>query len=437
VGDQEQRALRITGGARLAGSICISGSKNAALPEMAAALLTKEAVTLNNVPKVRDTFVMGQILGSLGGSTEGEGTVRLNMGGAQASDVPADLGRRMRATILLLGALLGRFGRARLPRPGGDDIGARRVEQHLRGLRQMGAQITETDTEIIAESAGRLRGQRIVFDLPTVTGTENILLAAVVAEGRTEIFNAAREPHVQDLCSLLIKMGAQIDGIGSERLVVDGVWELGGAEHTVIADYLEAGTYALAVAATGGEVRLECSRPEDLNMVLLKLEQAGAHVEAGNGWFRVGRQSKTRLRPNDMSTWTFPGFPTDLQAQYMALMTQADGKTVISEYVHENRFQHVAQLAKMGAGITVEGRLHAVVHGPCRLHGTDVAIPDIRSGAALVIAALCAEGESLLRNSWHVERGYEDMAGKLASVGARIESVTVHEEPVPSEKTYE
>ena len=436
MGDQEQRALRITGGAQLAGSICISGSKNAALPEMAAALLTKETVTLTNVPKVRDTYVMGEILAGLGGSTEGEGSVRMNMAGAQASDVPAVLGRRMRATILLLGALLGRFGRARLPRPGGDDIGARRVEQHLRGLRQMGAQITETDTEIIAESR-RLRGDRIVFDLPTVTGTENILLAAVLAEGRTEIFNAAREPHVQDLCGLLIKMGAQIDGIGSERLVVDGVWELGGADHTVIADYLEAGTYALAVAATGGEVRLECSRPEDLNMVLLKLEQAGAHVESGNGWFRVGRQPKTRLRPNDMSTWTFPGFPTDLQAQYMALMTQAVGKTVISEYVHENRFQHVAQLAKMGAGITVEGRLHAVVHGPCRLHGTDVAIPDIRSGAALVIAALCAEGESLLRNSWHVERGYEDMAGKLASVGARIETVTLDEESVTRDYTYE
>jgi UDP-N-acetylglucosamine 1-carboxyvinyltransferase len=436
VGDQEQRALRITGGVQLAGSICISGSKNAALPEMAAALLTKQTVTLSNVPRVRDTYLMAEILSGLGGSAEGEGTVRLNMEGAQASDVPADLGRRMRATILLLGALLGRFGRARLPRPGGDDIGARRVEQHLRGLRQMGAQVTETDKEIIAE-AERLRGQRIVFDLPTVTGTENILLAAVLAEGRTEIFNAAREPHVQDLCELLVKMGARIEGIGSERLVVDGVRELGGAEHTVIADYLEAGTYALAVAATGGELRLECSRPEDLNMVLLKLEQAGAHIDVGTGSFRVGRQPKTRLRPNDMSTWTFPGFPTDLQAQYMALMTQADGKTVISEYVHENRFQHVAQLAKMGAGITVEGRLHAVVHGPCRLHGTDVAIPDIRSGAALVIAALCADGESLLRNSWHVERGYEDMAGKLASVGARIESVTVHEEPVPSEKTYE
>jgi UDP-N-acetylglucosamine 1-carboxyvinyltransferase len=434
--DREQRALRITGGVQLAGSICISGSKNAALPEMAAALLTTGTVRLSNVPKVRDTYVMAEILTGLGGSTEGEGNVSLNMAGAQASDVPADLGRRMRATILLLGALLGRFGKARLPRPGGDDIGARRVEQHLRGLRQMGAHVTETYTEIIAE-ADRLRGQRIVFDLPTVTGTENILLAAVLAEGRTEIFNAAREPHVQDLCGLLVKMGARIEGIGSERLVVDGVRELGAAEHTVIADYLEAGTYALAVAATGGEVRLECSRPEDLNMVLLKLEQAGAHIDAGNGWFRVGRQPKTRLRPNDMSTWTFPGFPTDLQAQYMALMTQADGKTVISEYVHENRFQHVAQLAKMGAGITVEGRLHAVVHGPCRLHGTDVAIPDIRSGAALVIAALCAEGTSLLRSSWHVERGYEDMAGKLASVGARIESVTLDEEPATRESTYE
>jgi UDP-N-acetylglucosamine 1-carboxyvinyltransferase len=436
VAGNQQRALRITGGAQLAGSVCISGSKNAALPEMAAALLTRETIRLNNVPRVSDTVVMAEILTALGGSSQGEGNVSLEMAGARASEVPADLGRRMRATILLLGALLGRFGRARLPRPGGDDIGARRVEQHLRGLRQMGAHVVETDTEIIAE-AERLRGARIVFDLPTVTGTENILLAAVLAEGRTEIFNAAREPHVQDLSRLLVKMGARIEGIGSERLVVDGVRDLGGAEHTVIADYLEAGTYALAVAATGGELRLDCSRPEDLNMVLLKLEQAGAHVEVGEGWFRVGRQARTRLRPNDMSTWTFPGFPTDLQAQYMALMTQADGKTVISEYVHENRFQHVAQLAKMGAGITVEGRLHAVVHGPCRLHGTDLAIPDIRSGAALVIAAMCAEGESLLRHSWHVERGYEDMAGKLESVGAQIELVTVDEESGPSSNIYE
>src|SRR5713226_9795138 len=428
-------AFRITGGSQLAGDLCVSGSKNAALPEMAAALLTSEPVRLSNVPQVTDIAVMAEILSALGGRSEGEGSVVLRMGHASGTDVPDELGRRMRATIVLLGALLGRFGRARLPRPGGDDIGARRVEQHLRGLRQMGARITETATEIVAE-ADRLRGERIVFDLPTVTGTENILLAGVMAQGRTDIFNAAREPHVQDLCRLLEKMGARIEGVGTERLVVDGVEELGGAEHTVVADYLEAGTYALAVAAAGGELRLECSQPEDLNIVLLKLEQAGVQVEVGDGWFRIARQPATRLKPNDMSTWTFPGFPTDLQAQYMAAMTQADGKTVISEYVHENRFQHVNQLAKMGAGITVEGRLHAVVHGPCRLHGTDVAIPDIRSGAALVIAALCAEGESLLRNSWHVERGYEDMAGKLASVGARIESVTLDEESAMNDTTY-
>src|SRR5438309_10592796 len=212
----------------------------------------------------------------------------------------------MRATIVLLGALLGRFGRARVPRPGGDDIGARRVEQHLRGMRQMGAQITETESEIVAE--GRLRGDRIVFDLPTVTGTENILLAAVLAEGRTEIFNAAREPHVQDLCRLLSKMGARIEGIGTESLVVDGVHELKGAEHTVIADYLEAGTYAIAVAAAGGELRIDCSRPEELQVLLLKLEQAGASVEVGEGWFRVVRSQGARLNPIDMSTWTYPGF---------------------------------------------------------------------------------------------------------------------------------
>jgi len=414
----------------------VSGSKNAALPEMAAALLTSHPVTLRNVPRVTDTAVMAEILNGLGGRVQGQGVVTLEMDGARDHHVKDELGRRMRATILMLGALLGRFGHARVPRPGGDDIGARRIEQHLRGLRQMGARITETDAEIVAE-ADRLRGNRIVFDLPTVTGTENIVLAAVLAEGRTEVFNAAREPHVQDLCVLLEKMGARIEGIGTERLVVDGVRELGGAEHTVIADYLEAGTYAIAAAAVGGELHIDCSRPEDLPVVLLKLEQAGAHVETGDGWFRVGRKPSTTLRPIDMSTWTFPGFPTDLQAQYMALMTQADGEAVISEYVHENRFQHVHELAKMGAGISVQGRIHAVVHGPCRLHGTDVTIPDIRSGAALVIAAMCAEGESLLRSAWHVDRGYEDMAGKLASVGARIESVSVEAPSAGSNHTYE
>jgi len=403
---------------------------------MAAALLTSDPVVLKNVPRVTDTRLMGEIITRLGGAASGEGEVRIDASGARSSEVPDELGRRMRATILLLGALIGRFRKARLPRPGGDDIGARRVEQHLRGLRQMGARIEETETELVAEAA-RLRGARIVFDLPTVTGTENILLAAVLAEGRTEIFNAAREPHVQDLCSLLGKMGARIEGIGTERLVVDGVRELRGAEHSVVPDYLEAGTYAIAVAAAGGELRLECSRPEDLNIVLLKLEQAGAHVESGEGWFRVGRRRDSPIKPTDMSTWPYPGFPTDLQAQYMAFMTQAEGETVISEYVHENRFQHVNQLARMGASISVEGRLHAFVHGPCRLQGTELAVPDIRSGAALVIAALCAEGESVLRHAWHVARGYEDLAGKLASVGARIENITAESDSSAGSRTYE
>jgi UDP-N-acetylglucosamine 1-carboxyvinyltransferase len=430
------KALRITGGSQLAGDVCVSGSKNAALPEMVAALLTEEPLTLHNVPRVSDTAVMADIIRLLGGEAKGHGTVVIDTSRAIGADVPDELGRRMRATIVLLGGLLARFGHARVPRPGGDDIGARRVEQHLRGLRQMGAHVTETQTEIVA-TAERLRGDRIVFDLPTVTGTENILLAAVKAEGRTEIFNAAREPHVQDLCRLLIKMGARIEGVGTERLIVDGIDELRGVEHTVIADYLEAGTYAIAVAAAGGQLRIECTRPEDLQLLLLKLEQAGARVQAGDDWFRVGRQAKTPIRPIDMSTWTFPGFPTDLQAQYMALMTQADGESVISEYVHENRFQHVRELAKMGAGITVEGRLHAIVHGPARLRGTEVTIPDIRSGAALVIAALCAEGESMLRNAWHVERGYEDMVGKLGSVGAQIKSVSVDNEPLSGHAIYE
>ncbi len=428
--------LKITGGNQLAGSICVSGSKNAALPEMAAALLTTDRVHLNNVPRVTDTRVMAEIITALGGSCVGDGSIEIDAARAKERDVPDDLGRRMRATILLLGALIGRHHHARLPRPGGDDIGARRVEQHLRGLRQMGCAIEERSDELVAE-VGHLHGARIVFDLPTVTGTENILLAAVLAEGRTEIFNAAREPHVQDLCWLLGKMGARIEGVGTERLVVDGVPELHGADHTVISDYLEAGTFALAVAAAGGELKLECSTPEDLNVVLLKLEQAGVRTEVGKGWFRVGRKRGVSIKPTDMSTWPFPGFPTDLQAQYMALMTQADGDTVISEYVHENRFQHVTQLTKMGANITVEGRLHGFVHGPSRLKGTELEVPDIRSGAALVIAALCADGQSVLHHAWHVERGYEDIVGKLTSVGANIERVVSESGSASGTRTYE
>jgi UDP-N-acetylglucosamine 1-carboxyvinyltransferase len=259
-----------------------------------------------------------------------------------------------------------------------------------------------------------------VFDLPTVTGTENILLAAVLAEGRTEIFNAAREPHVQDLCRCLTAMGARISGAGTDEIVVQGVRSLHGAEHRVIADYLEAGTYAIAVAAAGGDVVLEEGPAHDLPSVLLKLQESGAEVEADAGGIRVRRDPARPLRPVDLWTWAHPGFPTDLQPQYVAYMTQAQGTSIITEPLYDNRFQHVAELTRMGARIAVDGR-DAVIKGFARLHGTDVVVPDIRSGAALVIAALCARGTTEIADAWHIERGYEDMPGKLRALGAEVE----------------
>ena len=413
--------LIVDGGLPLNGRICISGSKNASLPILAACLLTPETVRLTNLPDVADTRLMTEILRSLGCRVEGSLRDRLEVTAEPGvgSMVPDELGGRMRASVVLLGALLARTGRARLPRPGGDEIGARRVEQHVRGLRQMGAEVIEEDGHFHAR-AGRLRGARIILDLPTVTGTENLMMAAVLAEGRTEILNAAREPHVQDLARFLVGLGAGIHGAGTDEIVVEGVQRLRGGEHRVIADYLEAGTYAMAAAATGGDVWLECSPPEDLTTVLLKLQLAGADVETGADTIRVARPENRPLRPVDLTTWVHPGFPTDLQAQYMAVMTQADGESVISEYIFENRFQHVAELVQMGADVEVAGRT-ATVRGPRRLHGRDVVIPDIRSGAALVIAALCAEGTTRLHHSWHVDRGYQDLIEKLTGLGARVE----------------
>lgn len=413
--------LIVEGGYELRGRLRVSGSKNASLPILAACLLTRERVRLSNLPDVADTAVMREILESLGCRVDGDVREGLEIA-AEAepgSEVQDSLGRRMRASVVLLGALLARTGRARLPRPGGDEIGARRVEQHVRGLRQMGAEVTEEDGHFQAR-AGRLRGARIILDLPTVTGTENLMMAAVLAKGRTEIFNAAREPHVQDLARFLTCLGADIRGAGTDEIVVDGVDELGGGEHRVISDYLEAGTYAMAAAATGGEVRIECSPPHDLTTVLLKLQQAGAEIEVEGEAILVRGPGSGRLRPVDLTTWVHPGFPTDLQAQYMAMMTQAVGQSVISEYIFENRFQHVPELVRMGADVEVAGRT-ATVTGPARLHGGDATIPDIRSGAALVIAALCAEGTTRLHDSWHVDRGYQDLIGKLGGLGARVE----------------
>jgi UDP-N-acetylglucosamine 1-carboxyvinyltransferase len=363
---------------------------------------------------------MSEIICALGGEAERLDGVWQIRATEVSGHVPDRLARRMRASIVLLGALLARAREAHLARPGGDEIGSRRVEPHLRGLRALGAEIEETDDAFHATAPNGLRGARVLLDLPTVTGTENLMLAAVTAMGRTEIINAAREPHVQDLALCLNQMGGRISGAGSDEILIDGVSELDGCEHEVISDYLEAGTYAMAVGAAGGDVTLERSRPQDLAHALLKLEQAGVEVETGPGLIRIRRDRHKPLRPVDLNTWVHPGFPTDLQPQYLSLMTQACGTTLISEYLYDNRFQQVPELVRMGADIRVSGH-DAVLRGPSRLRGTTVRSPDIRAAAALVVAALAAEGTTEIERAWHLDRGYEDMVGKLRSLGARVE----------------
>ncbi len=433
------RSLRITGGRTLSGTVRVAGSKNATLPIMAASLMCSAPVELRNVPDLTDTSVMSAILSLLGADVSGadRGVMRILPPEPAGHEVPDDLGRRMRASVLLMGPLLARTGRVRLPRPGGDDIGMRRIEQHINGLRTMGAGIWETPTEIIGTVNGRLRGCDVVLDMPTVTGTENLIMAATLAEGRTHVINAAREPHVQDLCRFLNAAGARITGAGSDVITIDGVDSLDRpVRHEIVSDYLEAGTYAIAVAATGGEVRIERMPEPDLPVTLLKLRQAGVELESEGDALWVRRPAGFPLRGVDLTTWVHPGFPTDLQAQYMVLMTQAAGESVISEFLFENRFQHVPYLRRMGAAIELMGRTAFVV-GPNRLTGTEVTVPDIRSGAALVMAALCAEGESHLSNAWHVDRGYEDMPGRLRALGAEVEVVVDPAPPGPPTAGYE
>ena len=413
----------------------VGGSKNASLPILAACLLTGEPVRLRNVPRIADTALMAELLRRVGCSVTTEGgevVVTAEDVGETAVDV--DLARRMRASIVLLAPLLARAGAVRLPRPGGDEIGMRRVEQSIRGLTAMGATIDESSDDFVASARDGLRGARIVLDIPTVTGTENLLMAAVVATGRTEILNAAREPHVQDLCRFLNSIGARIEGIGTDTLLVDGVESLHGGEHTVIQAYLEAGTFAIAVAATGGEITLEGCPNGDLEATFLKLRNAGVEIEESAGTAVVRRTGP--LRPVDLSTWVFPGYPTDLQAPYAALMTQAEGESVVSEYIFENRFQHIPELVRLGADVRLQGRT-AFIRGPRRLRGAELVIPDIRAGAALVVAALCAEGATTLREAWHIERGYQDMPGKLRSLGADVEAAESSEQGDRESLTYE
>jgi len=414
--------LVIEGGRPLEGEIVVSGAKNAALPAMAACLLTPETVTLRNVPRVRDTRTMADLLASNGATVteEDPSTLRLRAESVTNPEASYEIVRTMRASSLVLGPLVARTGRARVSLPGGCAIGARPVNLHVSGLEQLGARIRQEHGYIEAVAENGLQGARIHFDRITVTGTEDLLMAAAVASGETVLENAAREPEVADLAALLTKMGARIEGAGTSTVRVQGVEQLGGAEHSIIADRIEAGTYLIAAAITGGELRLIGANAGHLAALVAKLRQAGVEIVEFDDAIRVLPTKK--LASVDATTEEYPGFATDLQAQYMALMTQAEGISLISESIFENRFMHVLELARMGANVRVEGR-QAIVAGPRDLSGAAVIASDLRASASLVLAALVASGETVIDRVYHLDRGYERIEEKLSAAGARIQRV--------------
>src|SRR5476651_2605873 len=412
--------LLIQGGKRLAGDITISGAKNAALPILCAGLLTAGTLELSNVPKLHDVTTMLKLLGETGLKvTQDDHHVTLNGSAIDKLEAPYDLVKTMRASILVLGPLLARFGEAKVSLPGGCAIGSRPVDQHIKGLRALGAEISIEGGYIYAK-AKKLKGARIVTDMITVTGTENLLMAAVLADGETVLENAAREPEVSDLAHLLVAMGAKIDGIGSDRLVIQGVDKLHGARHSVVPDRIEAGTFLCAVAATGGDVTLRNVNPSLLEAVIEKLHEAGVSIEEGENWLRV----RMNQRPTAVSfrTSEYPAFPTDMQTQFMALNTLATGTSQAVETIFENRFMHVQELNRLGASITIDGNT-ALVNGVHKLSGAKVMATDLRASASLVIAAMCAEGETLIDRIYHLDRGYDRMESKLTAVGANVRRI--------------
>jgi UDP-N-acetylglucosamine 1-carboxyvinyltransferase len=411
--------LVIRGGNPLRGTIRASGAKNAALPTMAASLLTAEEVTLRNVPDVRDIQTTRKLLEAMGVESEGSGGHhRITLRARQVTHAQADyeLVKTMRASTLVLGALLARTGKATVSLPGGCAIGARPIDLHLKGLERLGADLRQEHGYVIAE-AKRLQGNAYTFDRITVTGTEDVLMAATLARGETVLRNCALEPEVVDLAALLTKMGAKIDGAGTPVIRVRGVEELGGATHTIMADRIEAGTYLLAGLISGGAVEVTHCQPEHLEALLARLEEAGARVQRGASSASVAPGG--RLRAVDISTAEYPGFATDLQAQYMALMTQAEGTAVVTETIFENRFMHALELNRMGAGIRIEGS-RAVVRGPAPLTGAAVLASDLRASASLVLAGLAAEGETIIDRIYHLDRGYEKLEEKLRGAGAAV-----------------
>ena len=413
--------LKVTGGCRLCGEVKASGAKNAALPILAASLLTADDLVLHNVPHLSDIRTMGKLLGGLGMSVEREGeTVTLNAKELTTLTAPYELVKTMRASIVTLGPMLARFGEARVSLPGGCAIGARPVDQHIKGLQMLGADV-EIDHGYVVAKAKRLKGAHIVTDMVTVTGTENLLMAATLAEGTTVIENAAREPEVVDLADCLIAMGAKIRGAGTPVIEIEGVDRLHGAEHSVLPDRIETGSFLVAALMTRGDVTVTHAAPHTLDIVLEKLKEAGAEVTIGEDWVRA----RINKRPKAVSVRTVPhpGFPTDMQAQFMALDTIAEGTGRITETIFENRFMHVPELQRLGANITVDGHT-AVVTGVDRLSGANVMATDLRASASLVIAALVAQGESIVDRIYHLDRGYDHMEVKLRSLGAEIERIS-------------
>ncbi|MGF1464085.1 MAG: UDP-N-acetylglucosamine 1-carboxyvinyltransferase [Maricaulaceae bacterium] len=412
--------IRIKGGARLFGDVPISGAKNSAIKLMAASILTSEPLVLANMPRLADTRFMAHLLAHLGvQSEEGPGTVmRLHAADLTNTEAPYELVRKMRATFNVLGPLLARTGQARVSLPGGCAIGARPVDQHLKAIAALGADIELAEGYVNARAPGGLRGAEISFPFVSVGATEHAMLAAVLAKGETVLDNAAREPVFVDLAVCLNAMGARIDGAGQSTLRITGVDGLSGTTHAVLADRIEAGTYAIATAAAGGEVTLSNCRPEHLSALWRRLEAAGVSVQTGPGWARVARNAQA-LRAVDIDPQPFPGFPTDLQAQFMALMTLAEGASVIRENIFENRFMHAPELTRMGADIQVHGR-EAIVRGVGGLTGAPVMATDLRASVSLIVAGLAAEGETVVNRVYHLDRGFERLEQKLAVCGADV-----------------
>ncbi len=415
----------VRGGRPLHGKIEIGGAKNSALPCLAATLLSPETVTLHNVPYVKDLITQRRLLEDLGATvlTPELRTHKVTAKNVELFEAPYHLVKTMRASVLALGPLLGRFGQAKVSLPGGCAIGTRPIDLHLRAFEQLGAEVSLESGDVVARAPrGRLVGNTVDFEKVTVTGTENVMMAAALAEGRTTIRNAAEEPEIEDLAELMNKMGARIRGAGTSTIEIDGVEGMGSAEHTIIPDRIETGTFLVAAAITNGELEVKNCRPHHLTAVIEQLRSAGVEIEEINQSTLLVRRGSGGLKAKDVTTEPHPRFPTDMQAQYMALMTQAEGESKVIETIFENRFMHASELIRMGADINISGNT-ATVRGRRQLMGAPIIASDLRASASLVLAALCADGETTIERVYHIDRGYETIVRKFRSLGADIERI--------------